>query len=126
MLPKINPMTTNAWEKLEDHYFSFEGTHMKELFEKDSNRFQNYSLKFEDIFVDFSKNIVDDKARELLLDLAGECKLKAAIESMFWVKKLMPPKTGPCYMWLCATGAMHPFWLTAKMLCPRSMQCSIK
>ena len=88
MLPKINPMTTAAWEKLENHYFDFEGTHMKELFEKDSNRFQNYSLKFEEILVDFSKNIVDDKARELLLDLAEECQLKAAVESMFSGEKI--------------------------------------
>jgi glucose-6-phosphate isomerase len=83
MLPKINPMSTAAWEKLEDHYFGFEGKHMKELFEKDAERFQKYALKFEDFLVDFSKNIVDDKARELLVELAEECKLKEAVDSMF-------------------------------------------
>jgi glucose-6-phosphate isomerase len=88
MLPKINPMTTAAWEKLENCYFGFEGADMKELFEKDSNRFQNYSLKFEDILVDFSKNIVDNKAREILLELATECGLKDAIESMFSGEKI--------------------------------------
>jgi glucose-6-phosphate isomerase len=61
---------------------------MKELFEKDSARFQNYSLKFEEILVDFSKNIVDDKARELLITLAEECQLKAAVESMFTGEKI--------------------------------------
>ena len=88
MLPKINPMTTAAWEKLEDHYFSFEGIHMKELFEKDAKRFQKYALKFEDVLVDFSKNIVDDKARELLIELAEECKLKEAVDSMFAGEKI--------------------------------------
>jgi glucose-6-phosphate isomerase len=88
MLPKINPMSTAAWEKLEDHYFSFKGTHMKELFEKDAARFQKYSLKFEEILVDFSKNIVDDKTRELLGKLAEECKLKSAVESMFSGEKI--------------------------------------
>ncbi|SHF04388.1 glucose-6-phosphate isomerase [Mariniphaga anaerophila] len=88
MLPKINPMTTNAWEKLEDYYFNFEGTHMKEIFEKDPERFQKYSLEFEDILVDFSKNIVDDKVRELLVELARECGLREAIESMFSGEKI--------------------------------------
>lgn len=88
MLPKINPMSTAAWEKLEDLYFNFEGTHMKKLFEKDAERFQKYSLKFEEILVDFSKNIVDDKTRELLVDLAEECKLKSAVESMFSGEKI--------------------------------------
>ncbi|MFA5533633.1 MAG: glucose-6-phosphate isomerase [Mariniphaga sp.] len=83
MLPKIDPTTTNAWEKLEDYYFGFEGKHMKELFEKDASRFDKYSLKFEDILLDFSKNIMDDQVRSLLVELAHECQLEDAIEKMF-------------------------------------------
>jgi glucose-6-phosphate isomerase len=88
MLPKINPMTTNAWNKLEEYHFEFEGKHMKELFANDAKRFVKYSLKFEDILVDFSKNIVDDEVREALLELANECELKEAIESMFTGKRI--------------------------------------
>ncbi len=40
MLPKINPMTTKAWRKLEEYWFGFEGTHMKDLFAADSNDFR--------------------------------------------------------------------------------------
>lgn len=88
MLPKINPMGTNAWNKLEEYHFEFEGMHMKDLFENDAERFQKMSLKFEDMLVDFSKNIVDDNVRELLLELATECGLKEAIESMFTGEKI--------------------------------------
>jgi glucose-6-phosphate isomerase len=88
MLPKINPMTTNAWNRLEEYHFEFEGKHMKELFANDANRFQKYSLKFEDILVDFSKNIIDDEVREALVELAKECDLKSAIESMFTGQKI--------------------------------------
>ena len=88
MLPKINPMDTAAWNKLEEYYFSFEGTHMKEIFANDPDRFQKYSLKFEEILVDFSKNIIDDEVRELLVELAVECGLQEAIESMFTGKKI--------------------------------------
>ncbi len=88
MLPKINPMTTNAWNRLEEYHFEFEGKHMKELFANDEKRFQKYSLKFEDILIDFSKNIIDDEIREALLELANECELQDAIESMFTGQKI--------------------------------------
>jgi glucose-6-phosphate isomerase len=88
MLPKINPMTTNAWNRLEEYHFEFEGKHIKELFASDSDRFEKYSIKFEDILVDFSKNLVDDEIRESLIELAGECGLKDAIEGMFTGQKI--------------------------------------
>jgi len=88
MLPKINPLETNAWKKLEEYYFSFEGTHMKELFANDENRFQKYSLKLEDILIDFSKNLLDDEVKETLIELAKETELKSAIESMFSGQKI--------------------------------------
>lgn len=88
MLPKINPMTTNAWNRLEEYHFEFEGRHMKELFAADANRFQKYSIRFEDILVDFSKNIIDDEIREALVALAAECGLKDATESMFTGQKI--------------------------------------
>lgn len=83
MLPKINPMTTNAWNRLEEYHFEFEGKHIKGLFAADNDRFKKYSLKFEDILVDFSKNLIDDEIRESLVELANECGLKDAVESMF-------------------------------------------
>lgn len=88
MLPKINPMTTQAWNRLEEYHFEFEGKHIKELFANDANRFEKYSLKFEDILVDFSKNIVDDEIRNALIDLAKECGLNEAVESMFTGQKI--------------------------------------
>lgn len=88
MLPKINPTTTNAWKKLDEKYFGFEGTHMKDIFANDAERFNKYSLTFEDILVDYSKNIIDDEVRELLFDLARECKLGDAIKSMFSGNKI--------------------------------------
>ncbi len=88
MLPKINPIETKAWQKLEEMYFDFEGTHMKDLFAKDAGRFEKYSLKFEDILVDFSKNILDEDVKATLLELAEECGLKDAIESMFTGEKI--------------------------------------
>ena len=88
MLPKINPIETIAWQKLEEIHFEFDATHMKDLFAQDDKRFEKYSLKFEDILLDYSKNIVSDEVKAVLIELANECGLKGAIESMFTGEKI--------------------------------------
>jgi len=88
MLPKINPTTTSAWKKLEEYYATFKDTSIKTLFEKDTDRFDKFSLKFEDILLDYSKNRLDEKAFSLLVEMAAECGLKEAIGSMFTGQKI--------------------------------------
>ena len=88
MLPNIDPTITQAWKKLEEYYFEFEGIQMKELFAVDPNRFKKYSLRFEDILLDYSKNIIDDEIREMLIELAIECGVEEATESMFGGQKI--------------------------------------
>ena len=88
MLPTVNPTQTKAWKELEKYFTTFKGTEMKSLFAADSKRAEKYSLQFEDIFVDFSKNIVDEKVMSLLFQLAEECGLKQAIEAEFTGDKI--------------------------------------
>ena len=88
MLPKTDPTTTNSWKKLKEYHRSFKETHMRELFKSDPNRFNKYSLQFEDMLVDFSKNRIDDNIRNYLVELAGECGLREAVDSMFSGEKI--------------------------------------
>jgi glucose-6-phosphate isomerase len=83
MLPKINPSTTEAWKALEAHAAEMKQLHLRELFVNDTNRFEKFTLSTKDIIFDYSKNIIAGKTIQLLLQLANECKLKAAIEAMF-------------------------------------------
>lgn len=83
MFPTINPTTTNAWKKLEAYYKEFKNTQIKDLFAKDDNRFEKYSLKFNDILLDYSKNRIDDQVLSLLFELARECKVEDAIKAEF-------------------------------------------
>ena len=83
MLPTINPIETAAWQKLEMIFLTLQATHMRELFEEDPERFKKFSLQFEDILVDYSKNILNGEALRLLLQLAEEMELKKAIDGMF-------------------------------------------
>ncbi|ANI88304.1 glucose-6-phosphate isomerase [Arachidicoccus ginsenosidimutans] len=89
MLPKINPTTTQAWLLLKKHYDEeMSHTQIKHLFEKDEDRFNNFSLHFNDILFDYSKNIITQKTISLLLNLAEDCKVKEAIDAMFSGEKI--------------------------------------
>jgi glucose-6-phosphate isomerase len=83
MLYKINPLQTAAWKELTAHLPDMKKKHMRELFSEDPERFRKFSLKFGDMLVDFSKNIIDDRTFRLLLQLAEEAELKDGIEKMF-------------------------------------------
>lgn len=83
MFPSVNPTTTPAWQSLSTHAAALKEVHMKELFAQDPDRFAKLSRRFNDVLVDFSKNIVTDETVRLLVDLARECRLKEAIDALF-------------------------------------------
>lgn len=58
-------------------------TQLKDLFAENPGRFQEFSLSFEDILVDYSKNRITNKTLHLLLELAATCQLEHAITAMF-------------------------------------------
>ncbi|RIV70785.1 glucose-6-phosphate isomerase [Flagellimonas aequoris] len=82
-LPTINPTTTEAWKKLQEHYQETKDKHLRELFATDTDRGGKFSLAWNDFLVDYSKNRITDKTISLLLDLAEEVGLKSAIKSYF-------------------------------------------
>jgi len=83
MLKKIDPSTTNAWKRLSEHCNRMKAIHMRDLFEEDPARFSTFSIQFEDMLVDFSKNIMSEETLDLLLELARETDINDAIEKMF-------------------------------------------
>ena len=83
VLPSVDPTTTEAWGRLQEHYEATKDVAMKQLFDDDAQRFETFSYRFEDILVDCSKNRTSRETRELLVALANECGLKDAIEAQF-------------------------------------------
>ncbi len=83
MLSSINPVKTAAWKSLVDHRKVIGNVHMGELFSKDKKRFEKFSLRFEDILLDYSKNRITAETMNLLIRLAGETGLKEGIQKMF-------------------------------------------
>ena len=81
-LKNSNPTTTNAWQKLTNHFNESKNISIKDLF-KDENRKQDFSINFNDLQVDFSKNRITKETINLLVNLAKEVDLKDAIEKQF-------------------------------------------
>ncbi|AIM39232.1 glucose-6-phosphate isomerase [Sphingobacterium sp. ML3W] len=88
MLPKIDFTQTAAYRYLADHYITINEHSLKDLFDQDSFRFEKYSIEFNDILLDYSKNRVNDETVALLRQLAKECHLSEAIEVMFQGEKI--------------------------------------
>lgn len=87
MLPKINPTQTLAWQALDKH-FSKNDFDLRTLFHYNPERFKTFSVQRENFIFDYSKNLITDETRDLLLKLAEECQLKTAIEAMFSGEKI--------------------------------------
>lgn len=86
-MQNINPTQTFAWNALEQH--KAENLTIPKLFADDPNRFNKYSLRFEDqVLVDFSKNAINQQTLTLLRQLADECGLKSATYAMFNGEKI--------------------------------------
>lgn len=83
MLKAINPSKTAAWQQLSAHQRVLRQVTMRELFAQDPLRFERMSLRFEEMLVDYSKNRITGETLSLLLALAEETALPAAIEQMF-------------------------------------------
>ncbi|WP_432710422.1 glucose-6-phosphate isomerase [Pedobacter sp.] len=83
MLPSINFTETEAYKYLTDHYININEKSLKDLFKEDPQRFEKFSVLFDDILLDYSKNRIDDTTIALLVQLAKECKLDEAIKAMF-------------------------------------------
>lgn len=88
MFPKIDFTTTNAYKYLVDHFLTLNEKTLKDLFAEDPARFDKFSITFNNILVDYSKNRINDQTFALLIQLAKECKLNEAIEAMFGGEKI--------------------------------------
>lgn len=83
MLKRMNPTRTQSWPRLRDHHKKTATLHMKDMFKADEARFHKFSLRFNDILLDYSKNRITEETMDLLMGLVREIDLADAIEQMF-------------------------------------------
>ncbi|MEW7867578.1 glucose-6-phosphate isomerase [Aeromonas diversa] len=88
-MKNINPTHTQAWQALAAHFAAQGDMQLKDLFAKDPQRFEKFSLTFGgDLLVDYSKNLITEETLQLLIKLADETDLRGAIDAMFNGEKI--------------------------------------
>lgn len=78
-----NPTQTKAWERLEAHFADIKNIDLKKEFRENPGRANDFTIQWEDFYVDYSKNLITKETKELLTALAQEVGLKEAISSYF-------------------------------------------
>ena len=71
------PTRSAAWRALERHAAAMAGVHLRDLFASDGDRFARFSLRWDDLLLDFAKNRVTAETMGLLVDLARQAELEA-------------------------------------------------
>ncbi|OFZ97709.1 MAG: glucose-6-phosphate isomerase [Betaproteobacteria bacterium RBG_19FT_COMBO_58_11] len=72
-----------AWKALKTHHKLMANVQMRDLFAQDAQRFDKFNLRFNDLLLDYSKNLVTDTTLRLLFDLARQAELPAWRERLF-------------------------------------------
>ena len=77
-----------VWQALQQHRSSLRDFSLRDVFAADAQRFSRYSLQFNDLLLDYSKNLIDDEALRLLLALARQAQVEDWRDRMFAGEKI--------------------------------------
>jgi glucose-6-phosphate isomerase len=77
------PTELAAWKKLETHAATAKSLNLRQAFAADPGRAGKFSLSFEDLLLDYSKNLVTEETMALLFALAREAGVEALRARMF-------------------------------------------
>ncbi len=83
MLTNHSFLNLPAYSALKSHFADIEPQQLRDLFAGNPERFAQFSLRFEEMLVDFSKNRITAETHALLVQLAEQAGLKEAIGKMF-------------------------------------------
>lgn len=80
----MNDLTKrNQWHALIAHHQELADQHMRDWFMRDNTRFSRFSTQNGEIFLDYSRNRINEKTIGLLCDLAQATQLKQKINALF-------------------------------------------
>lgn len=114
MLPNIDFTTTKAYKYLADHFIDITSINLKDLFKADNQRFNKFSIGFNDILLDYSKNRVTDETVALLIQLAKECRVKEATQAMFSGERINVTENRPVLHIALRNRSNKPIYVDGK------------
>ena len=78
------PLTSRGpWKALVEHHRGMADTHLRQLFADDPRRGERLNAEAAGLYLDYSKNRINDETIRLLLALADACGLRERIDAMF-------------------------------------------
>jgi glucose-6-phosphate isomerase len=80
--------TSKAWIALQNHYNETRNYSIREAFKQDPERFNKFSINFNEILFDYSKNRISEDTVTLLLELANHADLKTKTKALFSGEKI--------------------------------------
>ena len=78
-----SPTHLPAWQALVQHHETLANQSISTLFASDSSRVGRFSLEAAGLYLDYSKNLLDQQGLDLLIELAHQADLDTAISAMF-------------------------------------------
>ncbi|MDB9712368.1 glucose-6-phosphate isomerase [Flavobacteriaceae bacterium] len=87
-LKSQNPTKTTSWRRLNNHFKEISNKTILSYFKENPNRSDELTIKWEDFYVDFSKNRIDNQTINIFIDLLNEIGLKDSIGKYFDGEKI--------------------------------------
>src|SRR5688572_9855801 len=81
-------MESTAWASLKSHMKAMQNVHMRDLFAKDTQRFNKLHLSIEGLTFDFSRHRIDDSTIKMLTALAKVADIEGWRSKMFAGEKI--------------------------------------
>lgn len=78
-----NPVTLAVWQALRDKHAAMHAFNMQDAFAADPQRFRKFSVEHQGMVLDYSKNLLDEQAMDLLLELARQTRVPAALQAQY-------------------------------------------
>ena len=82
-LSKINPTRLSSWKKLIQQFDKENNHHISDFFKEGDNRLDEFTINWNNFYVDFSKNRLSKNTFKLLTSLCKETNLKDNIDKYF-------------------------------------------
>ena len=104
---------------LQSHAEQIKQLHLRDLFERDPERFDRFHIGWQDFLFDYSKNRITPETMDLLIRLAEESGLKQAIEDMFAGKRINTTENRPVLHTALRNRDNHPIFVDDQDVMPQ-------
>ena len=114
IMPGTSPVDTRPWKLLQEQVAHATSMHMPDELKKNPERAERFALQWEEFYLDYSKNLVNDRILFLLFELAEACGLSRAMDRMQMGEKVNETEHRSVMHMALRAGKDNPFYVDRK------------